>query len=209
MMPAELAPWLAIAGLGAFHGLNPAMGWLFAVGLGMHRQSGRTVVVSLVPIVLGHAAAIAAVLAAAIALGLVVDGAALAKVVGAVLIAWAGWHLAFGHRRRVRVGMQAGLLALGVWSFLMATAHGAGLMLLPVALPLCLTAGPAAELGGSLSTGLAAVGVHTAAMLIVIAAIALSVYAATGVGFLRRGWINLDLVWSGALFASGIFLLVA
>lgn len=208
-MPAELAPWLAIAGLGAFHGLNPAMGWLFAVGLGMHRRSGKTVVVSLVPIVVGHALAIAAVLLAAIALGLVFDGAALAKVVGAVLILWAGWHLAFGHRRRVRIGMQAGLLALGVWSFLMATAHGAGLMLLPVALPLCLTSGPAAELGGSLSTGLAAVGVHTAAMLIVIAAIALSVYAATGVGFLRRGWINLDLVWSGALFASGIFLLVA
>jgi hypothetical protein len=210
-MPAELAPWLAIAGLGAFHGLNPAMGWLFAVGLGMHRQSGKTVVVSLMPIVLGHAAAIAAVLAAAIALGLVVDGAALAKVVGGVLILWAGWHLAFGHRRRVRVGMQAGLFALGAWSFLMATAHGAGLMLLPVALPLCLSDGPAAGLtaGGSLATGLAAVGVHTAAMLVVIAAIALSVYAATGVGFLRRGWINLDLAWSFALFASGVVLLVA
>jgi hypothetical protein len=207
-MPAELAPWLAIAGLGAFHGLNPAMGWLFAVGLGMHRRSGRTVVVSLLPIVLGHAAAIAAVLAAAILLGLVVDGAALAKVVGAVLIAWAGWHLAFGHGRRVRIGMQAGLLALGAWSFLMATAHGAGLMLLPVALPLCLSDGPAAGLGGSLATGVAAVGVHTAAMLVVIAAIALAVYAATGVGFLRRGWINLDLAWSFALFASGVFLLV-
>jgi hypothetical protein len=207
-MPAELAPWLAIAGLGAFHGLNPAMGWLFAVGLGMHRRSGRTVVVSLLPIVLGHAAAIAAVLAAAILLGLVVDGAALAKVVGAVLIAWAGWHLAFGHGRRVRIGMQAGLLALGAWSFLMATAHGAGLMLLPVALPLCLSDGPAAGLGDSLATGVAAVGVHTAAMLVVIAAIALAVYAATGVGFLRRGWINLDLAWSFALFASGVFLLV-
>jgi hypothetical protein len=83
-------------------------------------------------------------------------------------------------------------------------------MLLPVALPLCLSSGtvePTA--GGSLATGLAAVGVHTAAMLVVVAAVALAVYAATGLGFLRRGWVNLDLVWSGALFASGIFLLAA
>jgi hypothetical protein len=101
-------------------------------------------------------------------------------------------------------------VGLGFWSFLMASAHGAGLMLLPVALPLCLSS-PGGELtaSGSLAIGLAVIGVHTAAMLAVIAAIAFIVYEWIGVAFLRRGWINLDLLWSIVLAASGIYLLVA
>jgi hypothetical protein len=206
----DLAPWLAVAGLGAYHGLNPAMGWLFAVALGMHRKSRGVVFAALVPILIGHAAAVGAVLYAAIALGVFVDSALLYRVAGIVLIAWAGWHAIYGHRMRVRVGMQTGLVGLGFWSFLMASAHGAGLMLLPVALPLCLSS-PGGELtaSGSLAIGLAVIGVHTAAMLAVIAAIAFVVYEWIGVAFLRRGWINLDLLWSIVLAASGIYLLVA
>jgi hypothetical protein len=206
----NLAPWLAVAGLGAFHGLNPAMGWLFAVALGLHRRSRAVVFASLAPILLGHAAAIGIVLYAAVALGVFVDERLLTKVGGAVLIAWAAWHVLYGHRHRVRVGMQTGLVGLGFWSLLMATAHGAGLMLLPVALPLCL-GGPGAELtvGGSLIMGLAVIAVHTAAMLLVIAAIAVVVYEWIGLAFLRRGWINLDYLWSIALAASGAVMLLA
>jgi hypothetical protein len=206
-----LAPWLAVAGLGAFHGLNPAMGWLFAVALGLHRRSRAVVFVSLVPILLGHAAAVGLVLYAAVALGVLVEESLLFKLAGTVLIGWALWHLLYGHRQRVRVGMQTGLVGLGFWSLLMATAHGAGLMLLPVALPLCLSAGPGSALtaSGSLRIGLAVVGLHTAAMLVVIAAIAFAVYEWVGVAFLRRGWINLDLLWSAALAVAGAYMLLA
>jgi hypothetical protein len=107
--------------------------------------------------------------------------------------------------------MTTGLLGLGVWSFLMAGAHGAGLMLIPVLTPLCLAGTPGQELtaGASVGIGLAAIGVHTAAMLTMIGIISLLVYNFVGVAFLRRGWINLDLVWTAALLLGGALLLVA
>src|ERR1700730_3264308 len=141
---AELWPWLALAGLGLFHGINPAMGWLFAVALGLHRGSQRTVLVSLVPIALGHAAAVAAVLAGVLALGVAIEHTVLTRIAGIALIAWAAWHALYGHRQRVRVGMQTGLAGLMLWSFLMASVHGAGLMVVPVLLPLCASAASAA-----------------------------------------------------------------
>jgi hypothetical protein len=211
MIPPNLYPWLAVAGLGAYHGLNPAMGWLFAVGLGLHRKSRAVVLLSLVPILIGHALAIGIVLYAAIALGLFIDERLLTKAAGLVLIGSALWHWFYGHRHRVRVGMQTGLIGLGFWSLLMATAHGAGLMLLPVALPLCLGTGGADQLtaGGSLTAALAVVAVHTAAMLLVIATIAIVVYEWVGLAFLRRGWINVDLLWTVALAASGAYMLIS
>ena len=209
-MPAELSPWLTIAGLGAFHGLNPAMGWLFAVGLGLHRRSRLVVLLSLLPILVGHALAVGLVLYAAIALGFFVSESLLTRAAGLLLIGWAIWHVTYGRRHRVRVGMQTGLVGLGVWSLLMAMAHGAGLMLLPVALPLCI--GPGGDeltSGASLATALGVIAVHTGAMLVVIAAIAIVVYEWVGLAFLRRGWINIDLLWSIALAASGAYMLVA
>lgn len=209
-MSSALWPWLTLAGLGAFHGLNPAMGWLFAVGLGLHRQSRSTVLLSLAPIALGHAAAVAAVLVAAVLLGTVLDMTLLARASGIVLVIWALAHVLFGHRGRVRIGMQTGLIGLALWSFMMAGAHGAGLMLVPPLLTLCASSGPATELGAntSLPIALAALGVHTVAMLATIGAISLVVYD-RGLAFLRRGWINLDALWSGALAAGGLFLLAA
>ena len=206
-----LWPWLALVGLGLFHGINPAMGWLFAVGLGLNRQSRAVVLWSLLPIALGHAAAVAAVLVVFLTLGLMLDQTLLRRAAAAVLIGWALWHALRGHRRPVRVGMQAGLAGLALWSFLMASAHGAGLMLIPVVLPLCLAAAPAQELTatGSIPIALAALGVHTATMLATIGVIALVVYRWIGVAFLRRGWINLDLIWKAALVASGAILLLA
>jgi hypothetical protein len=209
-VPDELAPWLAVAGLGAFHGLNPAMGWLFAVALGLHRGSGRVVLAALAPIAAGHAASVAAVVLLIVAFGTVVPARWIEVGGGVLLLGWAAWLWRRGHPRRVRVGMTAGMAGLALWSFLMATAHGAGLMLVPVVLPLCLAAGPGAELtaGGSLPVALAAVGVHSAAMLAVTGAIALGVYGWVGLAFLRRGWINLDRLWIAALVVAGLILLL-
>jgi hypothetical protein len=205
-----LWPWLALAGLGAFHGINPAMGWLFAVALGLHRHSRTVLLTALLPIALGHALAIAVVALAVVLLGVVIDPRAVRMTAGLLLISWALWHTLWGARHRPRFGMQVGLLGLGAWSFLMATTHGAGLMLVPVLIPLCLAASPAQELtaAGSLPIALAAVGVHTLAMLATTAAIALVVYQWLGVAFLRRGWINLDLLWTAALIVTGLILLV-
>ena len=206
----ELWPWLALAALGFYHGINPAMGWLFAVALGLHRKSQNVVLLSLVPIALGHAAAVAAMLAAVLMLGLVVDRVVVSRIAGVVLIGWAVWHALYGHRQRPLVGMQTGLIGLALWSFVMASAHGAGLMLVPVLLPLCASAAPASTLtaDGAASIALLAIGVHTAATLAAIAVISMAVYNWIGVGFLRRGWINLDLIWVGALLACGLALLV-
>ncbi|MEL6316707.1 MAG: hypothetical protein AAFR16_03600 [Pseudomonadota bacterium] len=186
------------------------MGWLFAVALGLHRRSRGVVWAAMIPIALGHAAAIVVTLAAVLALGAAMDARALEIAGGALLLGWAGWHAVYGHRQRARVGMTTGMLGLALWSFLMAGAHGAGLMLIPVVLPLCLAASPAGDLvsTGSGATALAAVGVHMLAMLAVIALIATIVYEWAGVGFLRRGWINLDLLWSAALAAAGLAMIL-
>lgn len=203
-------PWIVLAGLGLFHGLNPAMGWLFAVALGMHRRSRSIVYLSLLPIAVGHALAIGAVAGAVLLAGVVIDQKLVRIGAGALLVGWALYHHLYGHRHRVRVGMQTGLLALGAWSFAMATAHGAGLMLVPVLMPLCLAASSAgaAISGGPFWTSLAAVAVHTAAMLFATAIIAAAVYEWVGLAFLRRGWINVDRLWTLALAATGIVLLV-
>jgi hypothetical protein len=209
--PADLWPWLALIGLGLFHGINPAMGWLFAVALGLHRQSRSIVLLSWVPIALGHAAAVALVLVAVLALGLVVDSATLTRAAAAMLLGWALWHALRGHRQRLRIGMQTGLAGLALWSFLMSSAHGAGLMLVPVLLPLCLANSPSGQLtaSGSLPVALAALGVHTAAMLATIAAVSLIVYEWVGLAFLRSGWVNLDLIWIAALGSCGVVLMLA
>ena len=206
----SISPWLVLAGLGVFHGLNPAMGWLFAVALGLHRKSRKTVVLSVIPIAIGHMVSIGVVALAAVLLGLIVDQRALEVTAGTVLLGWAIYYAAYGHRHRVRVGMTTGMMGLGLWSFLMATAHGAGLMLVPVVIPLCLSASPAKDLtaAGSLPIALAAISMHMAAMLAVILAIAISVYEWLGLSFLRRGWINFDLVWIAALAITGIVLIV-
>lgn len=206
----DLTPWLALAGLGAFHGLNPAMGWLFAVGLGLHRKSRRVVWLSLLPIALGHALSIAVVAALVVTLGLVVDRHRVDPLAGGLLLAFALYYALYGHRHRVRIGMQTGMVGLGVWSFMMASGHGAGLMLVPVLVPLCLSSSPMPELSAarSLPISLAAVAVHTGAMLAVTAAIACVVYEWVGLAFLRRGWINLDWIWTAALVATGVLLIL-
>jgi hypothetical protein len=204
----EIWPWLALAGLGAFHGLNPGMGWLFAVALGMHRHDRRTVLLSVGPIALGHALSVALVAALFVWVGLLIDPHALRIACGIVLIAWGLYHWRYGHRHRVRFGMQAGLIGLGLWSFLMATAHGAGFMLWPALMPICTGAAAGAEPAGAMTMALLGVGVHTLAMLTVTAAVAVAVYEWVGLEMLRHAWINVDLVWTFALLAAGAWLLL-
>src|SRR6516164_436764 len=204
-----LRPWLAIVGLGAYHGVNPAMGWLFAAALGLHRGRRSVVVQSLIPIAIGHLVSIAVVAGAVSALGVVIDRRSLLMVAGSGLILWALYHLAYGSRHQARVGMQAGFAGLLAWSFLMASAHGAGLMLVPALVPLCSSVSGAGEItaGGSLITSLVAVGVHTATMVAISGLIAIAVYDWIGVGFLRRGWLNFDWLWTAALGVTGLIVL--
>ena len=210
MSAGEAWPWLLLIGLGAFHGLNPAMGWLFAVALGLYRHSRHAVLVSLIPIALGHAAAIAVVVYAAIALGLAIDQGAFRIVAGLILIAWGAYHALYGHRHRLRIGLTTGLLGLAVWSFTMAMVHGAGMMLIPVLMPLAQLSEHARHMPVATSLGVAALAVlvHSLAMLLTTGAIALAVYDWIGLEFLRRGWINLDLVWTAALVGMGLWLLL-
>jgi hypothetical protein len=207
----DLWPWLALAGLGAYHGINPAMGWLFAVALGLHRQSRRVVLEALIPIAIGHALSIAIVAALVVLAGLVIEQHLIQSMAGVLLIGWALWHWRYGSRHRVRVGMTTGMAGLALWSFLMASTHGAGLMLVPVLMPMGLAGGHAghASAGGSFVTTLAAIGVHTAAMLAVTGLIAILVYEWLGLAMLRRAWINLDLLWTVALALTGMILLAS
>ncbi len=182
------------------------MGWLFAVALGLHRHSRRAVLLALPPMAAGHALSIGLVAASVMAMGTVVDPAAVRVIAGGILVLWAGYHWLYGHRHRVRVGMTAGAAGLALWSFLMATAHGAGLMLVPALVPLCTGASNFGK--GSLLISLAAVAVHTLTTLAVTGLVALAVHEWLGLAFLRRSWINFDLLWTGALVATGLALIV-
>jgi hypothetical protein len=205
----ETAPWLALVGLGAFHGLNPAMGWLFAVALGLHRRERRIVWLAPLPIALGHTLSVGAVAAAFTAAGAVVSPNAVRMAAGFGLIGWALYHWRFGHRHRVRFGMKAGLAGLAVWSFLMATAHGAGLMLWPVLMPLCSATQPAPIGTGPLWTAAMGVALHGLTMVTVTGAAAIATYEWLGLEILRRAWINVDLIWAVALAAAGVILLLS
>jgi hypothetical protein len=202
-------PWVSLIGLGAFHGLNPAMGWLFSVGLGLQYKSRTKVLWSLLPIALGHALSIAVAVAAVVILRERLDVQRLQWAAASMLIAFGVYRLAVRHRPP-RASMQADFFDLALWSFLLATGHGAGLMLMPVLLHM-----PGGEhvhplMQGAVNGALATV-IHTAAMLATTGVIALVIYDwydRIGLGFLRRGWINFDWVWSFALIAAGVVFIV-
>lgn len=200
---------LAILALGALHGINPGMGWLFAVALGVQEGQGRAVWRALPPLALGHGLAIVAALATAAAIGVVLPLAALEWLVAALLIGL-GVSRLVRHRHPRYGGMRVSRRQLTMWSFLMASAHGAGLMVVPFLLaePHASHGAHAAHLagldgGGSLDAALVATAVHTAGYLAVAGALALLVYGRLGLRVLRSAWINLDLIWAGALILTG------
>lgn len=209
--------WGGLLLLGVYHGINPGMGWLFAVALGMQEKSSRAVWQSLVPIAAGHALSIGAVVFLATLAGLALSPESLKITVASVLFALGAYRVV-RHRHPRGGGMQVGFRDLTVWSFLMASAHGAGLMLLPILLQISPAAHAAgshvgahaahsAAMGGT-ATSLLAVTVHTAGYLIVTGAIAWLVYEKLGLGLLRKAWLNLDLIWSIALIVTGCFVLI-
>ena len=178
--------WMAVAGLGALHGLNPANGWMFAAACGVRARDGSQARRALLPIGIGHVASIALV-AGAFAIGMSMDRVVMQILAGGLLVVVAIHHF-WGRVRRVRA--PAGNAGLALWSFMMSTTHGAGLMLVPALIPLCMGNAPAREItaSGSLTLALAAVGVHTVAMLAVTGVIATGVCRGfdAGAGLLRR-----------------------
>lgn len=171
---ASFWPWLLVAGVGALHGLNPATGWMLAAAWGLRSRDRAQALRALVPIAVGHAASVALV-AGAVVLGLAMDRFALQVLAGGLLAAFAVLHLSGRTPEAARA--PAGHAGLALWSFMMSTAHGAGLMLVPALIPLCMGDASAREVSasGSLALALAAVGVHTAAMLAVTGVIATGV----------------------------------
>jgi len=217
-----LWPWLVIFGLGLFHGINPAMGWLFAVALGLQEQKRAAVLRALAPIALGHALSIGVIIAAVLAARVSLPHHALRIGAAAILFAF-GFYRLFRSRHPNWVGMRVGFGDLTVWSFIMASAHGAGLMLVPLFLA-SPTVGDAHHIGSHVtmeqtcalgfanfnapSLLTASVAVHTLGYLLTTAGIAILVYEKLGVGMLRRAWFNIDLVWMLALMITGAFILL-
>jgi len=201
--------WLILL-LGAYHGVNPGMGWLFAVALGMQQRNGGAVARSLVPLAAGHTLAIGSVVLAAAVLGLAVPAAALRYPIAAILITLGLYRLA-RHRHPRWVRMQVNFRDLTVWSFLMASAHGAGLMVVPMLLgsPALEAADHAAGHDAMISTAsplamVVATVVHTIGYLAVTGFVAWIVYWKLGVALLRTAWFNLDLIWAVALVGTGV-----
>jgi hypothetical protein len=187
------------------------MGWLFAVALGLQKQSGRAVWQALLPIATGHLLAISVVITVAFAAGTMLPLRVVRIAVAALLVGFGIYRILARHHRPWG-GMQVGFRDLTIWSFLMASAHGAGLMLLPVLLGM--SSGSADhEMHGMAFPGLGAevmaVATHTLGYLLVTGAIAWVVYEKVGLSLLRKAWFNLDLVWAIALIATaGLTLLI-
>jgi hypothetical protein len=208
--------WTALLLLGAYHGINPGMGWLFAVALGMQQGSARGVWRALPPIALGHAVAVGAILLLGVLAQIVMPLGALRIVIAATLITL-GLYRLWRHRHPRFGGMQVGFGDLTVWSFLMASAHGAGFMVLPFVIgqstEVSAAASPhalhlaSANASGLLATA-TAVGVHSLAYLTVTTLAAWIVYTKLGLALLRTAWFNLDWLWAGALVVTGIVVII-
>src|ERR1700692_71596 len=205
--------WLMLL-LGAYHGLNPGMGWLFAVARGMQEQKGSAVARSLVPIAVGHALAIGSVVLTTAFLGMTLPVMVIRYFVAALLISF-GIYCLVRHQHPRWVRMQVGFRDLTIWSFLMASAHGAGLMVVPVLLGSNMVEAQGRMAGhnhmasvASPLAGMVATGVHTVAYLAVTGLVAWVVYRKLGLALLRKAWLNFDLVWAAALVATGLVTLV-
>ncbi len=192
----------ALLALGAFHGLNPAMGWLFATWTGLQHRARRALFGALGPIAAGHAASMGLTVLAVEELRVLASDASIRIAGAAALAAVAIWRIVRSHRHPRWVGMRLRRRELALWSFLMSTAHGAGLMLIPVVMGISVDARGDMLMPSSLGLVGGSVLIHTAAMIAVAGAIAFAVYEFVGVGFLRRGWLNLDRIWPYALGAG-------
>jgi hypothetical protein len=191
--------WLTLFLLGCYHGLNPGMGWLFAVALGYQDRSTLAVLRAIVPLTLGHVISVAIVVLVATFAAVQLPHKAVHVAAAAILIGFGVYRLV--RARHIRwVGMRVGFWGLTLWAFLMSSAHGAGLMLLPMVMPMS----GAGTVRGAFTTSWLMVGVHTLGYVLTMAAVALLVYTKFGVRFLRTAWLNVDAVWAGALILTGL-----
>src|SRR5437868_583878 len=207
-------PWGVLVLLGAYHGLNPGMGWLFAVARGLQERRRAALWQSFLPIAIGHEAAIGAVVVLVGVAQLVIAPQALRAGGAGLLLAFAAYRIYRQQAHPRGFGMRVGLRGLFGWSFLMSSAHGAGLMLVPILLKLSSTGAGQQDMTliaytASFSPwqGLAAATLHTVALLIVMALIAIVVYERVGVAFLHRAWLNVDLIWTVTLLVAGVITL--
>ena len=206
--------------LGAVHGINPAMGWLFAVALGLQEERRRAVWRAFPPLALGHGVAIGMAVGIAALLGVVLPLGLLKWLIAGALVGMGLLQLV-RHRHPMRGGMRVGPGDLVAWSFLMATAHGAGLMAVPFVLPddddaLAHAAGAHAHgtvaagapgntfWGGIESAALLGTAAHTLGYLLVSALVAVIVYEKLGLRLLRTAWLNVNLIWAAALILTGV-----
>jgi ABC-type sulfate transport system permease subunit len=217
-LTATAALWLTVVALGLYHGINPAMGWPLAVANGMMQQRGRAVLATLLPLGGGHFAAMAVVLIPFAGLSWYVEWSRAIRLGAGALVLLVGLYKLV-QRRHPRALARVRPTQLAWWSFLMATAHGAGLMLVPVMLGLCVTApaavdaATASELGhatvmnylaqSNVATAVVVAAVHTLVMMLAGLSMAWAVYRYLGLPFLRRFWLDLDLVWGASLVIAG------
>ncbi len=208
--------WEAMIFLGAYHGINPGMGWLFAVALGLQQGSSRGVWRALPPVALGHALAVGTVMLMAALLEIVVPLGILKVIVASVLLIFGIYRL-WRHRHPRFGGMQVGFRDLTIWSFLMASAHGAGFMLLPFVMGMSEPVSAAGAHHASRAAtanlmlpraGAMALSLHTLAYLGVMALSAWIVYRKLGLALLRTAWFNLDWLWACALVITGFVVLL-
>lgn len=206
-------PWLAVAALGAYHGIDPSMGWLFAVALGLQDRSRARVLWALVPIAIGHLVSIGLVVAIVAGLQSVVAIEWLQPAGAVALILFGAFRFLWPRAHPRWVAMRVNFAELGLWSFLMASAHGAGLMLFPILVGMHPAGAPLQHMhhhmvglthGTSMAQAIAVVLVHTGALVAVMGTVALLVYEKLGLAILRSAWINLDTIWAGALLAAGV-----
>lgn len=203
-MSESAGAWAALAALGALHGINPGMGWLFAVARGMQQGERRAVWRALLPLATGHAGAIVLAVAVATVLGLVVPEAVLRwTVIGA--LAALGVRQLVRHRHPRVGGMRIGDGALAAWSFLVASAHGAGLMAVPFATSHAAHGAHAGAVALSRGT-LLATAIHSAGYLLMTGVLAVLVYDRAGTRLLRRAWINVDALWACSLLLTAVAL---
>jgi hypothetical protein len=204
------ALWLSVAALGLYHGINPAMGWPLAVANGMAQRRAGAVFATLVPLGGGHFMAIAVALLPFAWLGWYVEWNRAIRIGAGVAVLLFGAFKLF-NRRHPRMLARIAPTRLAWWSFLMATAHGAGLMLVPFMLGLC--AAPAEQTGhaavmaylarANLGTAVLVAALHTFVSILAGIGMAWAVYRYLGLRFLQRAWLNLDAVWGASLVVAG------
>jgi hypothetical protein len=201
--------WLAVVASGLYHGVNPGMGWPLAVSAGLMERSSRALVTALWPLTVGHLLAMLVVILPFSLLIALVHWQRQVQIGASLLV------IGFGifrivNRRHPRVLVRIRPAQLGLWSFAVATAHGAGLMLVPIYLGLCRTAdldrgheAAGALINANLGMAVLVSVVHSGAMIAAGGFSAWLVYRYLGLKFMSRSWFNLDATWAVSLVLVG------